>query len=141
MSGDFLDSSVLVYLVDETDLEKRRIAEDVLRRALDDESGCISFQVVQETLNVITSNKLITPMTPEGAARFLDSVLDPLWKVMPSRELYRRCLELKARYRYSFYDSLIIAAALEDGCTRLLSKDLQHGQRIEGLQIINPFRA
>jgi predicted nucleic acid-binding protein len=59
---------------------------------------------------------------------------------MPSRELYRRCLEIKIRYRYSFYDSLIIAAALEDGCTRLLSEDLQHGQRIEGMVITNPFQ-
>ena len=38
-----------------------------------------------------------------------------------------------------FYDSLIVAAALEAGCTRLLSEDLQHGQQIEGLTIENPF--
>ncbi|MBA3636750.1 MAG: PIN domain-containing protein, partial [Rubrobacteraceae bacterium] len=67
-------------------------------------------------------------------------VLGPLWTVSPSLALYRRTLDLQARYRYSFYDSLIIAAALDAGCTRLYSEDLQDGQRIEGLTVENPFR-
>ncbi|MDZ7728612.1 MAG: PIN domain-containing protein [Dehalococcoidia bacterium] len=75
------------------------------------------------------------------STRFLDGVLLPLWTVMPSVALYRRALELQDRYRYSFYDSLIIAAALEAGCTRLLSEDLHDGQDIEGLRIENPFAA
>jgi predicted nucleic acid-binding protein len=58
---------------------------------------------------------------------------------MPSTALYIRAVEVRTRYRYSFYDSLIIAAALEAGCTRLYSEDLQHGQRIERLTIVNPF--
>ena len=58
---------------------------------------------------------------------------------MPSHALYRRALEIQARYRYGFYDSLIIAAALEAGCQRLLSEDMQHGQQIEHLRIVNPF--
>ena len=53
-----------------------------------------------------------------------------------SRELYRRGLDIQFRYR--FYDALIIAAALEASCTRLLS-DLRHGQTIENLTIENPF--
>ena len=44
------------------------------------------------------------------------------------------------RFGFSFYDSLIVAAALEAGCTRLYSEDLQHGQRIQNLTIENPFR-
>lgn len=60
--------------------------------------------------------------------------------VMPSSALYGRALELQARYHYSFYDSLILAAALESGCTRVLSEDLQDCQRIEGLTIENPFK-
>ena len=48
-------------------------------------------------------------------------------------------VSLQGRYGYSFYDSLIIAAALEVGCTRLYSEDLQHDQRIHGLTIVNPF--
>jgi len=66
-------------------------------------------------------------------------VLLPLWRIMPSQALYQSALDLHARYQFSFYDSLIIAAALAAGCTRLYSEDLQHGQRIEGLTIENPF--
>jgi len=58
---------------------------------------------------------------------------------MPSTALYDRALDLHSRYRFSFYDSLIVAAALEANCTRLFSEDLQHGQRVEGLVIENPF--
>jgi predicted nucleic acid-binding protein len=54
-------------------------------------------------------------------------------------QLYQRALDIQARYRYGFYDALIIAAALEAGCIRLYSEDLQHGQRIERLTIENPF--
>ena len=60
---------------------------------------------------------------------------------MPSERLYSRALRLQSRYRYRFYDSLIVAAALEAGCTRLLSEDLQTGHRIEALTIVNPFEA
>jgi predicted nucleic acid-binding protein len=63
----------------------------------------------------------------------------PLWRISPSQALYDRALDLQARYRYGFYDSLVIAAALDAGCTQLYSEDLQDGQRIEGLTITNPF--
>ena len=139
MSGDFIDSNVFVYLFDETDERKREIASKIVESALQAHSASISFQVVQETLNVVT-RKLPTPMTAEDAERFLEHVLGPLWKVSPSLALYRRTLDLQARYRYSYYDSLIIAAALDAGCTRLYSEDLQDGQRIEGLTVENPFR-
>jgi predicted nucleic acid-binding protein len=69
----------------------------------------------------------------------MDHMLVPLWRIMPSQALYGRALELQARYKFSFFDSLIIAAALAGGCTRLYSEDLQHGQRIEHLVIENPF--
>src|SRR5438128_898103 len=138
MSGDFIDSNVFVYMVDESDARKRAIAERLIQERLQTRAASISFQVVQETLNVMT-NKLRVPMTTEDAGRFLAEVLVPLWRIMPTEPLYRRALEVKARYHYGFYDSLIIAAALAGGCTRLLSEDLQHGQRFEGLSIENPF--
>jgi predicted nucleic acid-binding protein len=62
-----------------------------------------------------------------------------LWKINPSPNLYQRGLDLQSRYQLSFYDSLIVAAALEGGCKTLYSEDLQHGQRIDGLTIKNPF--
>jgi predicted nucleic acid-binding protein len=139
MSGDFIDSNVFVYLFDETDEFKRDTAERIVDSALRTHSASVSYQVVQETLNVLT-RKLATPMTAEGARSFMDEVLAPLWRVSPSPALYHRALDLRARYRYGFYDSLVVASALGAGCDRLYSEDLQDGQRIEGLVIKNPFR-
>lgn len=78
-------------------------------------------------------------MSAENAQRFLEQILVPLWRVMPNQALYRRGLNVQSRYGFGFYDALMIAAALEAGCTRLQTEDLQHGQQIEGLLIHNPF--
>jgi predicted nucleic acid-binding protein len=75
----------------------------------------------------------------DGARVYLETVLAPLFRVPASIALYHRGLDIQARYRYAFYDALIIAAALDAGCTRLYSEDLQPGQQIEGLPIENPF--
>jgi predicted nucleic acid-binding protein len=69
----------------------------------------------------------------------LKNVLLPLWEVMPTAALYQRGLMIQSRYQYSFYDALIIAAALGAGCKILYSEDLQRGLRIGGLTIENPF--
>lgn len=138
MSVDFIDSNVFIYLFDEIDTRKRRTAERLIQQALEVGSAAISFQVVQETLSVLVG-KLRRPANRDDARRLLDKVLAPLWRVMPSTALYERALDLHSRYRFSFYDSLIVAAALEANCTRLFSEDLQHGQRVDGLVIENPF--
>lgn len=138
MSADFIDSNVFVYLFDETDSAKRESAMGLVRRALASGDAAISFQVVQEVLNVVTG-KLTVPLEEEDVKDFLDEVLSPLWRIMPSQDLYHSALDLRGRYRYSFYDSLILAAALEAGCKRVYSEDLQDGQRIENLTIVNPF--
>jgi len=83
--------------------------------------------------------KVAAPMSAGDAKNFMEEVLRPLWRVSPSPALYNRALDFQARYRYGFYDSLIVAAALDAGCTRLYSEDLQGGQRIEALTIENPF--
>ena len=139
MSADFLDSNIFVYLFDDVAHEKRRVAEALTRTALESKTGCISFQVVQETLNVLT-RKLAVPVTPAHAQDLLHRMLMPLWRVMPSESLYGAAIALQGRLGFGFYDSLIVAAALEAGCKRLLSEDLQHGQRVEGLRIENPFK-
>lgn len=139
MNGEFIDTNVFIYLFDETNDRKRNIADRIVKTALETRTARISHQVVQETLNVVT-RKLPSPMTAENAQRFLVQVLAPLWQIMPNIALYRRGLDVQARYGFSFYDSLIIAAALESGCPRLYSEDLQHGQQIEGMIIENPFK-
>ena len=134
---NFFDTNILVYLFDEVDDDKRERAERLIQQALESESGCISYQVVQEAINVIT-RKL--DATPEKARRLLSHVLTPLWRVSPTPTLYERGLDLQTRYGFNFYDSLIVAAALEAGCKTLYSEDLQHGQQIDGLTVTNPFR-
>ncbi|MGB4863134.1 MAG: PIN domain-containing protein [Tepidiformaceae bacterium] len=136
MSADFLDSNVFLYLFD-PDVGKQRAAEVLVRDALHG-SGVISFQVVQETLNTL-ARKVAKPLDGHDRQSLLKTVLVPLWKVNPSEDLYARAMEIQQRYRYSFYDSLIIAAALAAGCNRLMSEDFQSGQKIETLTIVNPF--
>jgi predicted nucleic acid-binding protein len=139
MSADFFDSNVMLYLFDQDAAAKRKRARDLVKQGLDDRSACISYQVVQETLNVL-SRKNALASGPGQTDEFLRRTLMPLCSVLPSEALYSKALALQLRWRFSFYDSLIVAAALEAGCKRLLSEDMQHGQRIEGLRIENPFK-
>lgn len=139
MNSEFIDTNVFIYLFDEIDERKRTVAKRLIQQALETHSACISYQVIQETLNVVT-RKLPSPMSAENTQHFLEQILIPLWRAMPSSALYQKCLELQSRYDFSFYDALIVAAALESGCTRLYTEDLQHGQQVDGLLIENPFR-
>ena len=132
----FLDTNILVYMFDETDAGKRRHAEDLVSESLAQGSGCISFQVVQETLNVLIRR---LGFVAADSRRALEQVLVPLWQVYPSAVLYQDAISIRGRYGYSFYDSLIVAAALEAGCTSLYSEDPQHGQQVQRLTIVNPF--
>jgi predicted nucleic acid-binding protein len=138
MSGDFIDSNVVVYSLEDVDFRKRGIAARLIDDALEYGHGWISYQVVQEVLNTAL-RKFGRPLVSSAAGRLLDDVLMPLCRVMPSQSLYELGLDVQERYRYTFYDSLIIAAALSSDCDRLYSEDLQPGQRIEGLTIVNPF--
>ena len=133
---DFFDTNVLVYMLDETDPSKHRRAESIVHLGNYSGTACISYQVVQETMSVVT-RKLGWPT--EAARRLLDEILIPLWQVNPTPALYRRALSLQGQYSFSLYDSLIVAAALEAGCVRLYSEDLQDGQQIQRLTIVNPF--
>jgi len=137
-TADFFDTNVFIYLLDDIDPDKQTIAQRLIAQALGHNSACISHQVIQETLNVVT-RKFTKRVPPEIAAEMLKQFLLPLWRVMPSAGLYQNALSLQSRYGYSFYDSLIVAAALEAGCNTLYSEDLQHGQVIETVTIRNPF--
>ena len=132
----FLDSNILVYMLDDTNDLKRRRAEQLVQSSIEAGTGCISYQVVQETLNVATQK---LGFSAEDARVLLGSVLESLWTVQPSIELFDQGLELRAKYGFSFYDSMIVAAAVQSGCARLYSEDLQHGQRIQSLSVQDPF--
>jgi len=138
MNADyFLDTNVFVYMFDGTDDHKRTTAENLVRQALEEREGCISYQVVQETVNILSG---MLNASPHQVRRILDHVLLPLWRVNPSERLYHRSLDLQSRYRYGFYESLIVAAALESGCKILYTEDLRQGQQIDDLSIRNPFK-
>jgi predicted nucleic acid-binding protein len=140
MSVDyFLDTNIFIYDIEATDKRKQRIAQQLITHAIESDTGVISYQVVQECLNVIT-HKAHRPLTAVEAERYLDAVLAPLCRVFPSLSFYRRALAVKERWRFGFYDSLIITAALEAGCRTLYTEDLQHDQKINGLRIVDPFR-
>ena len=135
----FIDTNVFVYHLDASDARKQRVAEGIVRDALSSGSACISFQVVQECLNTV-QRKAKVGLSAEAARSYLEAVLSPLMQVAASAGLYHRALDVQTRWKFSFYDSLIVAAALTAGCTRLLSEDLQDGQRIDNLIIENPFK-
>jgi predicted nucleic acid-binding protein len=136
----FLDTNVLVYQFDDSDPRKQTIAIELIRESLLHRSGCISWQVVQEWLNVVL-RKSARPISHADARSALDVVLLPLCTVMPSPDLWHRALDVQQRWGFGLYDSLIVAAALRAGCDELVSEDLQHGQTIERLRVHNPFRA
>ena len=134
----FLDTNILVYTFDTSSRSKQDKARQLVETALEHRTGVISYQVVQEFLNVAT-RKFERPLTPRLAQRYLDTVLDPLCRVYPNTGLYRKAIDLQERWHYAFYDCLIIASAIAGGCQTLYSEDLHEGQAIESLKIVNPF--
>lgn len=138
MSVDAFDTNVFIYYFDETDARKKGVARSLVRTALSTGDVAISYQVVQEALNALTT-KLSVPATEGDLEQFFERILPRLWVVMPSQALHERALRVRRRYGLHFYDALVVAGALEGGCDRLLTEDLQHGQVIEGLRIVNPF--
>ncbi len=139
MSGRFfLDTNLFVYTFDSTAPSKSRKAANLVRRAADTGEGIISYQVVQEFFNVAL-RRFAQPMSTAEAEQYLITVLRPLLAVHSSPAIYFEALRIAEKHRMSWYDSLIIAAALEGQCDRLYSEYFQHGQKIETLRIENPF--
>ena len=138
MSADFIDTNVLVYSFDEKAEAKRVESREILRDALRYGSGVISYQVIQEFLSVATG-KFEQPLTAAQARKYLDQVLVPICHVWPNQELFAEAISIRDETGYSYYDSLIVAAALSVPCRRLLSENLQSGRVIRGLEIVNPF--
>ncbi|MCA9900121.1 MAG: PIN domain-containing protein [Ardenticatenaceae bacterium] len=134
----FLDTNILVYSFDPSAPAKQQIARELIETALSSQMGVISSQVVQEFLNV-SQRKFARPMGVAEARRYLNGVLLPLCQHFPSISLYDKALMLREETGYSFYDALIVAAAIEMGCKTLLSEDLQDGRTIHSVTILNPF--
>lgn len=139
MSADyFLDTNVLVYSFDDGDPAKREVARKLIAGALRQGNGLVSWQVVQEFLNVAL-HKWEIPMSVGDAHEYLSSTLEPLCTVFPSPALWRTALSIQVQSQYRFYDSMIVASALQSGVKILYSEDLQAGRRFGNLEIKNPF--
>lgn len=134
----FLDTNLFVYTFVPNAPEKTRRANDLIRHALASHRGVISFQVVQEFFSV--AFKRLTPrMTTPEADGYFAKVLRPLVAPHSSPALYAEALRLHGTFRLSWYDALIVVAALQTNCEILYSEDLQHGQVFGNLRIVNPF--
>jgi len=136
----FLDTNIFVYTFESRSPSKRALARDLVSGALDTRRGVISYQIVQEFLNVAT-RKFTKPMKVPEAELYLARVLMPLCEVFPDSSLYSQALSISSETGFSFYDSLIVASAIASECAILWTEDLQHGQRIRGVEIRNPFRS
>jgi predicted nucleic acid-binding protein len=135
----FLDTNLFVYSFDHGVPAKARRASQLIRQAVATRKGMVSYQVVQEFFNVAL-RRFAQPMTVLEAEQYLSTVFRPLTAIHSSQALCAAALRLSDRYRLPWYDSLIVAAAIEGECRILYSEDLQHGQRFEDLRVENPFR-
>jgi predicted nucleic acid-binding protein len=136
----FLDTNILVYTFDRADSSKRRKANELLARVLETHRGIISYQVIQEFLNVAT-RKFSDPMTVPEAQLYLARILMPLCEVYPDAGLYSQALSIAGESGMAFYDALIVSSAITAGCETVWTEDLQHGRRIGTVTIRNPFIA
>ncbi len=133
MSDSFLDTNIIIYSLG-NDVEKSRKSIELITK-----NPIISVQVLNESANTLGRKFSMSVKDIEAVIRRLvkECNVKPL-----TENIHFSALEIKETYKFSFYDCLIIASALEANCNILYSEDMQHEQVISNqLQIINPFRA
>ena len=129
----FIDTNVLIYGYSEDEPDKQQRAIDCVRSG----EAWISTQVLNETINVLKRKFSLSYSQIRDAVQEISKGF-PI--ILVSVNTIEIALNLAERYQYSYFDSLILASALEAGCQILYSEDLQDGQRIENqLTIVNPF--
>jgi len=134
----FIDTNVFVYSFDQSQRTKQERSLQLIQSGLQTGLGIISTQVIQEFLNMAT-RRFAVPMKPEDSRAYLRLVLNPLCQVYPDLSLFESSLDLQTETGYSFYDSLILSAAILSGCNFLFTEDMQDGQAIHGVLIKNPY--
>ena len=127
----FLDTNILVYAFSSDD-PRTNIAESLIANG-----GLVSIQVLNEFVNVSRQKLLRDWGEIEAALDVLNSLLDPPRPL--TLEIHRAAINLARDFNYHFYDGLILAAAIQAGCSILYTEDLRHDQIIAGLTIRNPF--
>lgn len=134
----FLDTNIFIYSFDQSDPKKSARAFTLIQSGVATRKGVVSYQVVQEFFNVAL-RKFAAPMSVIEAEQYLGTVFRPLLAVHSSQAIFSEALQLTHRHRLSWYDSLIVASAIQADCGILYSEDLQHGRRFGTVVIENPF--
>jgi len=131
----FVDSNVLLYAVDDADPRKQRVARDWRAELWKSRLGRTSFQVLSEFY--VNAVRLKPAATDEARAEVHDLLS---WNpVILDAAVMEQGWKLQDRYQLSFWDSLIVAAAKAASCRFLLTEDLQNGQKLDGVEVVNPF--
>lgn len=133
----FVDSNVLVYSRDPVDSGKQARARDWLAYLWHRQEGLLSTQVLSEFYVTLTR----ASGDPAVAAAARADVRELMsWSPLPvDHRMVEAAWEVQDRFGFSWWDSLIVAAAHRGGCEVLLTEDLQHGQQLDGLRVVNPF--
>lgn len=133
----FVDTNLLVYARDASEATKQPRAAEWMQRLWQERSGRVSTQVLQEYYVVVTE-KLDPGLTAQQARA--DVRLLQAWQpVIPDGGVLESAWQLEDRYKLSFWNALIVAAAIRAGAQYLLTEDLQDGQDLGGVRVVNPF--
>ena len=131
----FVDTNVLVYLFDADSPGKQARARELLRE--EGNGIVVSAQVLGEFFVTVT-RKLAVPLSPEAAAQAIDAFCQFRVQTLDS-ELVRSAVYRSQSSRLSYWDALIVESALIVGADVLFTEDLQDGQEIDGMRVVNPF--
>jgi predicted nucleic acid-binding protein len=132
----FIDTSVLIYAHDIDANAKHKIAKEVLQELWSERTGVLSTQVLQEFyVNVI--RKIPSPLSKDLARLVVSSYA--IWCLETTPTEILAAFRIEDESRIGFWDALIVSSAAKLGATRILSEDLNAGQRIAGILVVNPF--
>jgi predicted nucleic acid-binding protein len=134
----FFDTDVLVYLFDASAPRRKALAQELMMQAVREGLALLSTQVLQEFFVAVT-RKLSAPLAHEQAERAVRD-LAKLPTVKVDAEMILSAITTMRRWRLSFWDALIVQSALQGGATVVYTEELRHGQVIETLSVVNPFR-
>ena len=132
----FLDTNVLIYSIDGNDPAKQAVARDIVVSAVRGGGFLISAQVLNEFSNIAL---LKLKLSVEEARKFV-SFFSRIGVVSLESRWTDAALLLKQRYETQFFDSLLLAAAQENGCDEILTEDLNDGQMYGRVKAVNPFK-
>lgn len=135
MTRAFVDTNVLVYQVDRSEPEKRRLALELFRNWQG--TLVLSTQVLQEFYSA--STRRLTPALDPDTAEQLCRAYAQLPVVSTDTAMVLAAIELSRSHSLSLWDAMIVCAAQESACSVLFTEDLQHGQRFGSVEVINPF--